>query len=252
MIVSAQQPLFMPWIGFFNKISLCDVFLLADSLQFTKKSWIHRNEIYLSQERAWLSVPVLTSGRFGQSIREVQIANIAGRDWRQKHWAKIWQSYHRAPYFEMYGPFFQDLYSREWEWLVDLNEAIIRFVVEALGLSTQIYATRELDLQLVGSKNDLILQICQRLGGDTYLLGIGYSQTYVDDAYLDSHGIKLLCQSFEHPVYPQMRDSFEPRLSIIDLLFNCGDKSREFVVNSGWAVHRKAPISEPSLERMQD
>ena len=82
MIVSGQQPLFMPWIGFFNKISLCDVFLLADSLQFTRKSWIHRNEIYLPQGRAWLTVPVLTSGRYGQSIRDAQIANTSGRDWR--------------------------------------------------------------------------------------------------------------------------------------------------------------------------
>jgi len=41
----------------------------------------------------------------------------------------------------------------------------------------------------------------------------------------DSRGIQVIFQNFKHPVYPQLFDGFEPYMSVVDLIFNCGEKS---------------------------
>ena len=38
-------------------------------------------------------------------------------------------------------------------------------------------------------------------------------------------GIQVFFQDYKHPQYNQLYGSFEPYLSVIDLLFNCGPDS---------------------------
>ncbi|MCP4267745.1 MAG: WbqC family protein, partial [Candidatus Brocadiaceae bacterium] len=38
-------------------------------------------------------------------------------------------------------------------------------------------------------------------------------------------GIEIIFQDFKHPEYNQLFGNFEPYMSAIDLLFNCGDNS---------------------------
>ena len=42
-------------------------------------------------------------------------------------------------------------------------------------------------------------------------------------------GIKLEYQHFEHPIYKQLWGDFIPYMSVIDLLFNEGDKSLDII-----------------------
>ena len=37
MIVGIHQPNFFPWLGFFDKMAHCDVFILLDNVQFIKR-----------------------------------------------------------------------------------------------------------------------------------------------------------------------------------------------------------------------
>ena len=45
----------------------------------------------------------------------------------------------------------------------------------------------------------------------------------------DEEGIEIIFQDFKHPVYNQLYEGFEPGMSAVDLLFNCGDKSLEIL-----------------------
>ena len=55
--------------------------------------------------------------------------------------------------------------------------------------------------------------------------GTGGGKDYNDESLLNEHGITLEYSTFKHPEYPQLWDGFEPHLSIIDLLMNCGPQS---------------------------
>ena len=59
------------------------------------------------------------------------------------------------------------------------------------------------------------------------------AQAYLDTALFEQHGITVEWQSYKHPVYPQLHGAFVPYLSVVDLLFNCGDESAAILAQGG-------------------
>ena len=168
---------------------------------------------------------MVTKGRKGKATYlEVELADDR---WRKKHLASVEQSYRRAPHFEEIFP----LYEREVEagqTFVDLNIGLIDAFAAYLGIETRRVRLSEL-LDSFGQKTQLIVDVCEALGGTTYLSGTGGGRDYNDEALLREHGIEVRYDEFQPPEYPQLWGDFEPGLSILDLLFNCGPASRELV-----------------------
>ena len=104
MIVGIHQPNYMPWLGFFDKMRRCDVFVLLDTVPYTKNGYQNRCMIRGAQGGFWLTVPVITKGRLGQLTKDVEINNRV--NWRDKHWKSIAQNYCKARCFEQYAQFF--------------------------------------------------------------------------------------------------------------------------------------------------
>lgn len=80
---------------------------------------------------------VLTKGRFGQRILDVDIDNH--RPWRKRHWKSIQQSSARAPFFEMYCDQLAPIFEAEWSKLVDLNAALMKTISRLLSLERLTY-----------------------------------------------------------------------------------------------------------------
>ncbi len=224
MIVAAHQPEFLPYVGFFSKMAHADIFVLADNVQFHRGGYQNRNRIRTENGQRWLTVPVAIKGHRGQRIDEVQIDN--SRDWRRKHWGTMLQAYSRAQHFQDYRPFFETTYSKEWERLSPLNEACIRYLKDQLGIRTTIL--KGSDLGISGSKTDLILDICRKVGADSYLSGPGGRQ-YLVESRLEAQGVALRYNDFQHPVYEQVFRGFVPNMSVVDLLFNVGSEARKLL-----------------------
>jgi hypothetical protein len=221
MIVTIHQPEHLPWLGFFDKMRQADIFVLLDTTQFAKDDFQNRNRIKTRKGPIWLTVPVLKKGRSEQLIIDVKICN--DRNWRNRCWSLIYQNYKDAPYFAEYKQFLEELYARKWSKLVQLNTTIIRYLAEQLGLKTKLVMASELEVYERGSTN-VNLAICRLLRADEYLSG-KYGKQYLDETQFVEHGIKVRYQDFQHPVYPQPWGDFLSHMSIIDLLFNCGDAS---------------------------
>jgi len=168
MIVSIHQPDYLPWLGFFDKIFRCDVFVLLDTVQFSKNYFTNRNKIRTSQDWTWLTVPVLTKGKADQRIDEVKINSINEKRWAEKHWKSIEQNYKKAPFFSEYADFFYQLYSRQWDDLTELNKTIIRFLVDAFSITTRICEVAEIGevapLAVEGKSTELLFNIQEHLG----------------------------------------------------------------------------------------
>jgi hypothetical protein len=76
MIVSANQPYFLPFPGFFHKVHLSDVPVIPDSVQFPRKTtWINRNRFKNSQGTLWMTVPVRKKALGLQKINDVRICH---------------------------------------------------------------------------------------------------------------------------------------------------------------------------------
>lgn len=222
--ISVHQSQYLPWLGYFDKIDKSDAFVFLDKVQYKKREYQNRNKIRTKEGWIWLTVPVVTKGRYDQKICEVEIDNTFR--WTSKHWESIKLSYSRAPYFKKYYDFFEDLYSSNWQKLMDLNVHIIQYLVRCLDIKTNIYF--ESDLKTGGISTERIIEICKRLRAKVYLSGAG-GKDYLDEQRFVQEGIQLKYQHFEHPVYTQLHDKFEPYMSVIDLLFNYGDESSKVI-----------------------
>ena len=47
-ILTAHQPVYMPWLGLFHKIAISDTFVWFDDVQYQSKEWDNRNKIKTS------------------------------------------------------------------------------------------------------------------------------------------------------------------------------------------------------------
>ena len=227
MIIAGHQPNYLPYLGFFHKITLVDTFVIVDTVQYVKRGtfgWMNRNKIRTVDGAQWLTVPILSKGLYTQKINETQIDN--SKDWARKHWRSIETAYAKAPFFTQYRPFFEKLYTKEWTCLADLSEAIIRYSIEQLGIKVNITKTSVIGAE--GKATDLIIDMCKKLGADTYAHG-QHGKDYLDTAKFEAAGIKCLWQEFRHPVYKQVYQPFMPDMSIIDLLFNHGPASLDIL-----------------------
>ena len=224
MIVSVHQPQYIPWLGYFDKIARSDCFVFLDRVQYKPREFQNRNKIRTKNGWIWLTVPVVSGGR--QSIYEAIIDNAF--PWKRKHLMSLKSAYSSAAFFADYFPFFEDTYARKWEKLSDLNTHIITYLLEKLNLAKPI--DLESGLNITDTRTERIIQICKKLKADTYLSGAG-GKDYLEEEKFARAGLKLVYQNFIHPAYRQQftpnNDEFIPYLSILDLLFNEGVKSRE-------------------------
>lgn len=227
MILTAHQPVYLPWLGLFHKIALADLFIAFDQVQYQPKDWNNRNRIKTPQGPIWLSVPVLRKGYLERTISDIEINNA--EPWARKHWRSIKLAYAKAPFFQRYADFFEDAYQRHWSTLVELNAYMLAWFLETLDIAVPVRSAGEWNFQ--GEKSALVLDMCRQVGASEYIFG-AQGRDYADLESFAASGVKVHFQDYRHPTYPQLHGEFVSHLSILDLLFNCGDESRDILLSS--------------------
>jgi hypothetical protein len=215
MRVTIHQPQFLPWLGYVDKIDQSDLFVVLDTVQFKKNEWQNRNRIRTPRGWQWLTVPV--RHRFGQLIADVRIN--AEVDWRSKHLTALGMHYAGATYAGQHLEGLRALYQQTWERLADLNVAVIRWLLQALTITTPLRLAS--DMKLRDDPTDRLIDICREVGASEYLSGPG-AHDYMDIERFTASGVRLQIQQFRHPVYSQCYLPFLPGMAAIDLLFNGG------------------------------
>ena len=239
MMVGIHQPMYLPWLGYFEKIHRCDSFVLLDDAAYSRNYFINRNRIRTKEGWMWVTVPVLSSGKFGQPIREVEVDH--GQRWQARHWKSIRYSYGNAPYFAPHAGFFSEFYSRNHTRLLEVLMETLEYLLKSLGIRTRILLAS--DLGVKGTKEERLLAICRHLGADSYLSGPS-GRDYLDLTLWKAEGIDVSFHDYRHPVYPQIHGDFVPEMSVIDLLFNCGEDSLTLLSESQ-PVYGPGPVGGP-------
>lgn len=231
MKIAISQPTYLPWIGYFDLIDQVDTFVLLDNVQFEKQSWQQRNRIKTPTGLQWLTVPVLFRGRFGQLINEVEIRDI--EFWR-RHLRAVELNYRRAPFFHDY---FGELSFQIKEsisphaLLADLDIRLVEWFLHVLGIQKRVL--RSSQLKQPGRRAELLANICDLLGAKQYVSPLGSADYLLREMdVLLVKGIEVIFQHYEHPQYQQLFPPFCPYASILDLIFNEGERALE-ILRSG-------------------
>jgi hypothetical protein len=225
MIVSINQPAYLPWLGYFHRIAISELHIVLDHVQFEKNSFTNRNKVRTKEGWCWLTTPVKTKARFGKLyIDQLEISNNSR--WAEKHWATMRFHYAKAPFFAEHAPFFKTIYAQQWDHLPDLIKETTSYLLRAFGIKTPIIRSSEMEVK--GNKDELIVNLCRAVRANVYVSG-PFGREYLRERLFEEAGIKVLYHDYRHPVYPQVFTGFEPYMSAIDLLFNCGPKSLDIL-----------------------
>jgi len=235
MRISAHQPNFMPYLGFFHKMKESDIFVIRDEILFSdnKDAFQHRNKIRInsnnnknSPQHKWISVPIDNKNDY---IKNVLIKNYVKRKnilWNEEILKDIRNNYGKTPYFDEYFPYIQEILSNNYDKLIKLNMKMIYFLRDVFGIKTKIIFASDLGLKpdkyqkSSDSSNDII-NICSNLGGKIYLSGSG-GREYLNLEMFKRKGLKVEFQEYYHPIYQQRYEGFIPNMSSIDALFCIG------------------------------
>jgi hypothetical protein len=226
--VSAHQPAYLPWLGYFDKIARSEVFIFMDTVQFEKNSFTNRNRIKTDRGPLWLTVPVKAAGHLSSTMLDIEVDEQ--QKWRDKHLKSIAQYYRKAPHFSVWFPRLEALYAQVDATLPELCFRHLGFWLEQLGITTQIVRLR--DLTIDGKKSDLVLNLCRHFGAAHYISG-ALGRDYLDLESFSAAGIGVEFQDYRHPVYPQLNGEFLPNMAVIDAVMNVGEEARQFFVRPG-------------------
>jgi len=225
MIVSINQPAYLPWLGYIHRIYLSDIHVILDHVQFEKNSFTNRNKIRMKDGSAMLTIPLKTKGLFGNlAINTIEIADDS---WRVKHMKSIQSNYSKAKYFKQYEPVLMDFLSVPYVKFIDVVVVMNNWIMKELNIKTKLIMSSSLNVQ--ETKSDLVLNICKSLNASTYLSG-PFGRDYLNIDSFAASGIKIAFHDYKHPVYSQTYPGFEPYMTIIDLLFNHGLESIKYLI----------------------
>jgi hypothetical protein len=215
MILSAHQPAYLPWLGYFDKIARSDVFVYLDTVQYEKNSFINRNRIKGPNGPMWLTIPVKTKGHMEGSLRTTEIDDA--QPWRAKHAKSIEMNYRRAPDFAASFAQIEPLINLPESNLAEYCFQQLQFWCEELRLRTRI--VRSSELALSSAKSDLVLDLCRHFGADHYLSG-ALGRNYLQDADFEAENIRIEYQDYKSPSYSQLWGEFVPNLAVLDAWMN--------------------------------
>jgi hypothetical protein len=214
--VAIIQSSYVPWRGFFDLIRRCDEYVIYDQVAFSKGHWHNRNKIKTPIGTRWITIPVITSEKFGQSIEEVKVKG----DWAQSHLAQIIQAYKSASAAKAFLPMLESLYGKasKLQFLTEINELFLRHFVDML--SFDVLVTRDTHYSPRGSRSERVLSTCLAAGATHYLSGPS-AKSYLDESLFRDAGITVEWMDYgPYPEYTQLHGAFDGQVSIIDPVLN--------------------------------
>lgn len=230
MKVAIHQPNYLPYIGYFQKMASSDIFVILDNVQFSKDSFTQRTKIRTPNGWMWLTIPI-EKKYFYQPIFDIFLPE--DKSWLKKHKMSLTSNYSNCRFFDK--EFIENYFVKgtTFEKLQDWNEFGIFYLKDILGIKSKIIRASELDLSSDLKATDLLIEILNKVGGTTYISGIG-GKKYMDTKCFEDKNISLEFYEFKPFDYKQRWKGFEPYLSTLDLLFNMGDEGIDYIQQVGY------------------
>ena len=190
---------YLPPVSYFSVLNASSASIQLEQYEhYPKQTYRNRASIYSANGKLDLIIPIQHGSKNRTAIKDVRISYEA--DWQRLHWASLQTAYRSSAYFEYYEDDFAPFYEQRFEWLFDFNEAQLQLLLRLLKIQKEIGHT-------VSYRAD-------------YLKATDFRESI--------HPKKRAPVTLEGQYYQVFSDKhgFLADLSIVDLLFNQGPKSK--------------------------
>tara|TARA_B100001057_G_C22865183_1_gene956156 strand:+ start:2020 stop:2733 length:714 start_codon:yes stop_codon:yes gene_type:complete len=228
-MIVISQPTYLPWPGYFSLIRQSDHFIFLDDVQFDSRSWQQRNKILVNGKYFYLTIPIKKKGLKSQLIKNCEIQD---NKFFRNHLKTIKHNYSKAKYFDDFFFEFEKLnaHIENQKKLSDVNILIIKKILKILKIKKKI--TKSSDFNTQSKKTEKLINLITISKEKVYLSNTGAKKyLYEDLDKFNKKKIKVKILNFENKPYKQLNSNFVSNLSILDLLFNLGEKSLDYIDN---------------------
>jgi hypothetical protein len=189
---------FLPCLDYFACLLSHDIVWIDIEERYRKQTYRNRCDVLTANKIDTLTVPVRS---YDPGCQTKNIAIDYSQQWIRRHLGCLKSAYGKSPYYEFYIHEFEEVYSKKYELLVDLN-----------------YELLTICLRLVGAKVPLTYNLSASLEND---------QRVLDVKSLINNKKEPNTHKFHKPVeyYQTFGNDFVSNLSILDLIFNMGPES---------------------------
>lgn len=217
MKLGIMQPYFVPYIGYWQLMNAVDKYVIYDDVNFIKGGWINRNRILVNGQPKYFNIPMIGASPF-KLINEIGVNNDL--QLINKNLRIIEAAYKKAPYYKDVYPIVEEILKCGKTDIAGYIEESFEVINKYLGISTELIVSSNLKKDCSLKGQDKVLQICGSLGATEYYNAVGGQELYSFDAF-EKHGIKLKFLNTKEIIYDQFGQTFQPNLSIIDvMMFN--------------------------------
>ena len=212
MNLSAHQPNFFPWLGYFIKVAVSDFHIILDDVEFSKNNWINRNIIDTGRE-SYLTLPVNKSDT-SKPINQVRL----GQEYQfslNKIIKTLEHQYKNSDSFAFIKNLLTESIDKNFLYLSELNLFYLTSIFKFLKISTPIYKKSEIELKNNLKATTLLTELCKKYDCSNYISGVG-SKSYIDESKFISN--KIL-KSLMKPKFILMASVFFNPSSFISMFF---------------------------------
>ena len=189
-------PAYLPSVNYMSWVINQRKLYFITSGHYQKQTYRNRAEIYGPNGKLKLIIPI-TKNKDLNHQKDIETRVDNNFLWQRNHWRSLQMSYRASPYFEFYEDAFYPFYHNKILSLMELNISLIKVILKLLKFEILI---EEKKFNEINEKKDLINT---KNTSDT--LNLKYNQVFNN-----KHG-------------------FLNNLSVIDLLFNLGPKSLDYL-----------------------
>lgn len=214
-----MQPYFLPYLGYFALMKHTDYWIVFDTPQFIRHSWIERNRI-LKPLEGWqyIKIPLKKHSR-DTSIQEIRIKN--SEEWGEKILAQL-THYKKAPHYDTVTKLVYNIVFYDTDSIVNMDVNALSLISNYLGIDFKynIYSESDFRIEDVNTPDEWALEISKILKADIYI-NLPGGMDFFNKNKFKRDGIDLKFIKIKLTEYNQERIKFEPGLSIIDvMMFN--------------------------------
>jgi hypothetical protein len=212
-----MQPYFLPYIGYFQLMQYCDVFVIYDDIQYSKQGWINRNRMLLNGAPRTFTLPLQRDSDF----LDIRDRRISPEFEPEKLMGLFNQAYAKAPGWDPSSDLVRSILAYPSRNLFDFVANSIANVASCLGIETKLVVSSDLNVKRSLRGQDRVLTTCEVLGAKEYINPIGGLSLYSDSVFRRSDvSLRFLRSNLTE--YPQNGGTFLAGLSITDVVAWCG------------------------------
>lgn len=190
---------YWPNLHYFFYVLNASIINIEQFDNYSKQSYRNRTQILSANGILNLSIPI-KKNKSKKVVKSIEISYK--EDWQKNHWRAITSAYKNSPYFDFFEEDLKVFYSNKYNLLIDYNTDQLKFIVKVLKQKKNIQLTKQYE-----RNPDSVIDLRTI---------IHPKHSYSSDKLIANKLDQSYYQTFENKI------SFTPNLSILDLLFNKG------------------------------